>query len=71
MFPLSGVFGETADLRPYITESAKHYRTGYDLWIPRGCTALFTLDVDTGGRCVFLAALTAQEIDAAGEPVGQ
>jgi hypothetical protein len=65
MLPLTEFVGNTGALLPYGAESVMHERTGFDLWIPNGYTAVFTLDVSTGDR-VALACITARQIEPDG-----
>ena len=65
--PFPEFIGNPAALPKTGAENVKHHMTGYDIWVPNGYTAMFTLDVDTGGRGVALACVTAQTVNPAGQ----
>lgn len=67
MVPFSEIIGNDNAFHNYGAESVRHHMTGYDIWVPNGYTAMFTLDVDTGGRGVAVACVTAQVVDPAGQ----
>lgn len=65
MLPLAELLGNSGALIQYGAEQVNHERTGFDLWVPNGYTAIFTLDL-AAGDLVALACLTAMELDPAG-----
>ncbi len=67
MVPFSEIIGNEDAFHNYEAENVKHHMTGYDIWVPNGYTAMFTLDVDTGSRGVAVACVTAQVVDPAAQ----
>ena len=63
MVPFSEIIGNEDAFKNFGAENVKHHMTGYDIWVPNGYTAMFTLDVDTGGRGIAVACVKARVAD--------